>query len=176
MLPEADPTPTRAHDPVDPRLPRALRDADAYPHDPSARAGVQEVQTHLSWVFLTGERVYKLRKDVSLGFVDFTSRVERVADCVREVALNRRLAPDVYLGLAEVAAKGPVRVGPLGESLEPRPGAEPCVVMRRLPAGRDALSLLEAGRLRGRHVDEVAERVAAFHAAHRLTGAAEGVS
>src|SRR5262247_2819919 len=100
-------------DPLDPGLPDALRRASAYPHDPGAAAGVEWVQTHLSHVFLTRERVYKLRKAVDLGFVCFATRAERNADCLRELALNRRLAPDVYLGVAAIErASGAFRVGP----------------------------------------------------------------
>jgi aminoglycoside phosphotransferase family enzyme/predicted kinase len=125
------------------------------------------VQTHLSHVFLTRRRVYKLRKAVDLGFVCFASRAERNADCEREVALNRRLAPDVYLGVAPVLPRAPhARIGPLAARLDP--ALEHCVVMRRLPAGRDALSLLERGELTPAHLDRVAERIAAFHAAHGL--------
>ncbi len=152
----------------------ALARAEAYPLDPDARRGVRSVETHLSHVFLTRRRAYKLRKAVDLGFVDFSRRAERNADCLREVALNRRLAPDVYLGVAplERSARG-WRVGPLSEEL--RGGAAPpehVVVMRRLVAGRDALSRLAAGRLRPRHVDDVAEWVARFHATSRWEGAA----
>ncbi len=146
-----------------PGVPEALADPEAHPEDPSARSGVHWVQTHLSHVFLTGERVVKLRKAVDLGFVDFSSRALRNADCLREVALNRRLAPDVYLGVAPILARGGrPRVGPLGETLAD-PTLEHAVVMRRLPDGRDALSLLLAGRLRARHLDAIAERIAAFH-------------
>jgi aminoglycoside phosphotransferase family enzyme len=82
----------------------ALATPAAHPHDPSTHdssgQGVEWIQTHLSHVFLTGERVYKFRKPVDLGFVRFVSREERNEDCLREVMLNRRLAPDVYLGVA----------------------------------------------------------------------------
>jgi aminoglycoside phosphotransferase family enzyme/predicted kinase len=83
------------------------------------------------------------------------------------VALGRRLAPDVYLGVAPVApVPGGVRVGAPAERLA---GAgEHCVVMRRLPAGRDALSLLERGALPAEALDRLAERVAEFHARHGL--------
>ncbi|HKJ23317.1 MAG TPA: hypothetical protein VKB65_00745, partial [Myxococcota bacterium] len=145
----------------------ALARPAAYPDDPDAVAGIEWVQTHLSHVYLTRTRVYKFRKAVDLGFVDFTTRAERDADCLREVALNRRLAPDVYHGVAPLlgTADAP-RVGPVGEGLEP--GVEHCVVMRRLPAGRDALHLLEAGDLRAEQLDRVAELVARFHAGHGL--------
>lgn len=146
---------------------QALCEPSAYPGDPSASAGVEWIQTHLSHVFLTGSRVYKLRKAVDLGFVCFASRAERNADCLREVALNRRLAPDVYLGVAAVeGARGDERVGPIAESLAG--DGEHCVVMRRLPAGRDALSLLQAGRLPPEGLDRAAECIAEFHAAHAL--------
>ena len=60
-------------------------------------------ETHIGVVFLVGERVYKLKKSVDMGFLDFSTRCRRLAVCRREVELNRRLAPDVYLGVAEVS-------------------------------------------------------------------------
>jgi aminoglycoside phosphotransferase family enzyme/predicted kinase len=154
-------------EPLDPGVVAALREPAAYPGDPSAAQGVEWVQTHLSHVFLTGRRVYKLRKAVDLGFVCFDTRAERNADCLREVALNRRLAPDVYLGVAPIEpAPGGARVGALAEGLVG--SGEHCVVMRRLPAGRDALALLQRGGLPPEALDRVAERVAEFHARHGL--------
>jgi aminoglycoside phosphotransferase family enzyme/predicted kinase len=156
------------HDPIPAGLVEALQSPAAYPGDPSASDGIEEVQTHLSFVFLTRDRVYKLRRPVHLGFVDFGARSERIEDCVREVQLNRRLAPDVYLGLAPLIsdARG-LRLGPVAEQPTPSaPGeaqAEHCVVMRRLPPGRDALSLLSQGELRADDLDRVAETLAEFH-------------
>jgi hypothetical protein len=150
---------------------RALATPAAHPDDASAAGGVEWVQTHLSHVFLTGARVYKFRKSVDLGFVRFTQRAERDADCLREVALNRRLAPDVYLGVAPLL-RGPVRIGPIAETIargtQEGPAAEYCVVMRRLPAGRDALSLLERGALSDAQIERAAARIARFHEAHAL--------
>ncbi|MCB9725725.1 MAG: AAA family ATPase [Spirochaetaceae bacterium] len=130
--------------------------------------GVEWIQTHISHVFLVGDRVYKLRKSVRLPFLDFGTRAARNADCLREVALNRRLAPSVYLGVAPIVATeaGP-RVGPVGESIED-PGAEHVVVMRRLAAGTDALARLEAGTLAPEHLEAVARQLAHFHASHGL--------
>jgi aminoglycoside phosphotransferase family enzyme len=149
----------------------ALAAPDAYPDDPSAALGVEQVQTHLSHVFLTGRRVYKFRKAVDLGFVCFTARAERNADCLREVSLNRRLAPDVYLGVAPLL-RAPVRIGPVAEALAQEPGggpeAEHCVVMRRLPTGRDALTLLTRGALSGEQIERAAALVARFHDRHGL--------
>jgi aminoglycoside phosphotransferase family enzyme len=158
-------------DPLEASLLKGLTQPNAYPHDPSAVQGVEEIQTHISYVFLTRDRVYKFRKAVNLEFLDFRTRAQRSEDCLREVHLNRRLAPDVYLGLAEASnKKGRVRVGAisehLGTSSEVR--AEPCVVMRRLPEERDTLSLLRQGKLRAAHVLRMAERIAEFHARHRI--------
>ncbi|HME72453.1 MAG TPA: AAA family ATPase [Myxococcota bacterium] len=161
----------RPIEPLPPRLIAGLRHASAYPKDPSARGRIAQLQTHLSHVFLTGEKVYKLRKAVDLGFVCFATRAQRDADCVREVALGRRLAPDVYLGVAPVGLAGRrVRVGAFSDRLTAgRAAVEHCVVMRRLPLGRDALSLLVAGRLRSQQIDRVALAVARFHAQNRLS-------
>jgi aminoglycoside phosphotransferase family enzyme/predicted kinase len=138
----------------------------AHAGDPRAGDGVEVVQTHLSWVFLTPGRVVKVRKAVRLPFVDFGTRALRNEDCLREVHLNRRLAPDVYLGVAPVerGAEG-FAVGAVGEALagDVARAPEHAVVMRRLPAGRDALSLLEAGALLSVHLDGVAETLARFH-------------
>jgi len=160
-----------ALEPIDPLILRSLTQATAYPDDASAASGIEQVQTHISNLFLTRDRVYKLRKAVDPGFLDFTTRSERNADCVREVQLNRRLAPNVYLGVAplEHSSEGFV-VGKLDASptCTMMSDVEHCVVMRRLPAGRDALSLLSAGQLSARHIDAMAERIAHFHLENRL--------
>ena len=124
---------------------------------------VQWIQTHISHVFLVGDRVYKLRKGVTLPFLDFGTRAERNADCVREVALNRRLAPDVYLGIVSLHLEnGSLEVGvPEDDALDPE--REHAVLMRRLPEGRDALALLGEGRLAPRQLERVATRLARFH-------------
>ena len=149
-------------------LVKGLSDPAAYPDDPSAPEGVSTVQTHISHVFMTGSRVYKLRKSLRPGFLDFGSRRARNEDCLREVALNRRLAPGVYLGVASVRVEASgAHVGPVTESLAD-PALEHCVVMRRLPRGRDALSLLQRDALGDHHVDAIAKAIAAFHQAHAL--------
>jgi aminoglycoside phosphotransferase family enzyme/predicted kinase len=156
--------------PLPAKLAARLARPAAHPHDPAARQRgfrIEWVQTHLSHVFLTPERVYKLRKDVALGFVDFSTRARRNADCRNEVRLNRRLAPDVYLGIAPIEVRGRrAEIGPIGATCSPT--HEHVVVMRRLPAGHDALSMLGRGEFGVEHVDAVAVRLARFHAAHGL--------
>lgn len=127
--------------------------------------GFEHVQTHISHVFLGTDRVYKLHKAVRLPYVDFGERAARNADCLREVELNRRLAPDVYLGVAPVL-DGP-RIGAVADALADS-AAEHVVVMRRLPAGGDALSMVRRGELTAEHLERVAERLVPFHATHGL--------
>ena len=111
-------------------------------------------ETHAAVVFLVGDRAYKLKKPVGLGFLDFTTRERRQAVCRREVELNRRIAPDVYLGVADVHG----------------PDGLPCdhlVVMRRMPAQRRLAALIRAGVAVDDQVRCMARLVAAFHAASR---------
>jgi len=161
---------TTASGSLDPATLAQLADASAYPADSGAGTGIERIDTHISHVFLTGTRAYKFRRPVRLAFVDFTDPQERARDCLREVALNRRLAPDVYLGVAPLMiGDGRHAIGPCSETLCCEPGViEHCVVMRRLPPGRDLHSLLAAGTIEARHIDAIAATMAAFHAAHGL--------
>jgi aminoglycoside phosphotransferase family enzyme/predicted kinase len=112
--------------------------------------GVKIVETHISLLFFVAGRVYKLRKPVRFGFLDFTERTAREADCHREVSLNRRLAPDVYLGVADIAIDGvPI---------------DHMVVMRALPEERRLAALVgEGGDVAG-CLDRVAATLSSFHA------------
>jgi aminoglycoside phosphotransferase family enzyme/predicted kinase len=145
-------------EPLDPSIPESLSAAGAF-SDP-----VSVVQTHLSHVFLTHDRVFKLHKDVDLGFVSFATQRERNLDCLRELSLNRRLAPDVYLGIAPIERKrGRWVVGETRSDPADLESGEHCVVMRRLPDGRDALSLLNAGLLEWDAIERLAGKLARFH-------------
>ena len=155
-------------EPLEPSLVSGLSHPSAYPLDPTASDSVSVQQTHISHVFLTGSRVYKLRKAVDFGFLNFGTRRLRNEDCLREVTLNRRLAPDVYLGIAPVrVTPAGAEVGPLGDAPS-GPDLEHCVVMRRLPEGRDALSLVDGGSFSNRHVDVIAHALARFHRTQAL--------
>lgn len=104
----------------------------------------------MSTVFFVGDRVYKLKKPVKLDFLDFSTVEAREQTCRREVELNRRLAPDVYLGVAAVRDVD----------------GEPCdylVVMRRMPEARRLSTLVQQHQPVDACVREVARVVAAFH-------------
>lgn len=113
------------------------------------RAGVCE--THTAILFFAGGRVHKLKKPVSLGFLDYTTVAARRTACEREVALNRRFSPDVYLGLGELREPG---------SGDP----EPLVVMRRMPADRRLSHLVREGADVDDVLRSVARQLAAWHA------------
>ncbi len=129
---------------------------DFYPHKP---ASVELIQTHISWVFLAGDRVYKIKKPVDFGFLDFSTLRKRGSACSEEVRLNRRLAGDMYLGTAPVYRRGEAF------SLSP-PGriVEHAVVMKRLPADRLLSVMLSDGRATSADIRMVARRIAKFHA------------
>src|SRR5687767_3534567 len=105
----------------------ALSDPAAYP-DPVER--VELIETHISWVFLAGQWVYKVKKPVDLGFLDFTTLERRRFFCEEEVRLNQRLTRDVYLGVVELTGADRLRIG------GPGPVREVAVKMRRLPDDR----------------------------------------
>ena len=113
--------------------------------------------THASWVFLTEADVWKLKRPVDLGFLDFRDVESRRHACEEEVRLNRRLAPDVYLGVE------PVRLTSHGHALGgDGPIVDWAVHMRRLPDAASAGTLLEQGRLDAKSLSTVAERLASF--------------
>lgn len=120
------------------------------------------VQTHISFVVLAGDRVYKIKKPVDFGFLDFTTAEKRARMCAAEVERNGRLSPDVYLGVEPIRPRGDgFALGAGG------PGdAEPidyAVVMRRLPADGMLESILADGRATAAHARAIAEVVADFH-------------
>jgi aminoglycoside phosphotransferase family enzyme/predicted kinase len=82
--------------------PRGLLHPEAYPH---AVGAVRLVETHISWVFLTGPFAYKLKKPVDLGFLDFSTTERRRRSCEEEVRLNRRFAPSIYLDVVPVTGE-----------------------------------------------------------------------
>jgi uncharacterized protein len=142
------------------RLPVELLKPEAYA--PELGSDVELVETHISWVFLLQQDVFKVRKPVNLGFVDFSTLERRKDDCESEVRLNARLAPGVYLGVVAVWSlpSGALRVGGevSGQIIDW------AVHMRRLPEVQRADRLLEAGKLTRAHIVDVAQRIARFHA------------
>jgi aminoglycoside phosphotransferase family enzyme/predicted kinase len=126
-------------------------------------AGFELIETHISWVFLGETDVFKVKRPVDVGFLDFTTLDKRREACDAEVLLNRRLAPDVYIDVVPIAVDGAGvhRIGGAGTVVDW------AVHMRRLAAGRRADELLQAGLLEPSHVDALASHIALFHAEAR---------
>ncbi len=133
---------------------QSLLDPTIYPH-PCER--VELVETHISWVLLTGFRAYKIKKPVNLGFVDFTSLERRRFYCEEELRLNRRLAPDLYL-----------KVVPITGSMEhPQlegegPAIEYAVCMAQFEQTK-LLSKVPVDQIQVTHIDHLADLCAEFH-------------
>jgi aminoglycoside phosphotransferase family enzyme len=143
-----------------------LRCPDAYGEHPRS---VTTRQTHMSWVFLTDDRVYKLKKPVAFPFLDYSSLARREAACRAEIAVNRRMAASVYLGVLPLTrTRRRLAVGGEGEVVDW------LVVMRRLPEALMLDHALAAGTVGARELDRLAGFLAGFyrHAARRPVPAA----
>src|SRR5437764_4576644 len=135
---------------------QALTDRAVYEH-PTTEISV--LQTHISWVVLTGPYAYKIKKPVNLGFVDFSTLAQRHFFCQEELRLNRRLAPQLYL---EVVAM-------YGTPERPRlhgKGAPIEYAVKMLQFAQETLlsHLVDVGQLHVAHIDSLAGEVSAFHA------------
>jgi uncharacterized protein len=149
------------HSAVGTTLVEAMTRPEFYPDSP---ARVELKQTHISYVFLAGESVYKVKKPVHFPFLDCSDLHSRYFFCTEEVRLNARLSPRVYLGVFAIlkSADGFV-LGP--EARVEHPAAVEYVVkMRRLPEDRMLDRLLAAGKLDRGTIRAIAERIAEFHA------------
>ncbi len=137
------------------KLITALRDPRRYPH---AVKKVRVIETHISWILLTGRYAYKIKKAVDLGFLDYSELDARRACCEEEIRLNRRTAPGIYLDTVAIG----------GSSESPVFGAqaeiEYAVRMRRFASGNLMDRLLLHGKLTAQHIDRLAATIARFHA------------
>lgn len=134
---------------------KALQNPALYDHPVS---GFTLMETHISWVLLTGDFVYKVKKPVNFGFLDYSSLEQRKHFCEEEVRLNRRLAPDLYQGV--IAVHG-TETSPSLDSDEP---VIEYMVKTRQFNQEDLLgNLHHAGELSASHIDDLASELAAFH-------------
>ena len=134
---------------------QALSVPSAYP-EPAVKVDI--AQTHVSFVFIAGDFVFKIKKPVDMGFLDFTTLEKRRFFCEQEVALNRRLSPDVYLGVVPITREnGIIKLGGTGTPVEY------AVKMKRLPQDRMMDVLLPQHKVTPVMIKAVAARVADFH-------------
>jgi uncharacterized protein len=115
-------------------------------------------ETHISWVLLSGDTAYKIKKPLRLPFVDYSTLESRRHFCEEELRLNRRLAPTLYLGLTRITGT------PHAPELDGLgPALEVAVRMRRFPAGALFDEQLAAGSLQAKDIDRLAAMLATFH-------------
>ena len=138
------------------RLAKFLRSPASYPHRPSE---VRLIETHISWVFIASPFVFKIKKAVSLGFVDFSTLERRRYFCRRELQLNRRLCPEVYLAVI------PIYEVDQGFSFDNAVGeiAEYAVKMRELATGWFLSELLARGAVGEAEINRVISRLRRFY-------------
>jgi aminoglycoside phosphotransferase family enzyme/predicted kinase len=139
-----------------PPLVQALLKPDAYPH-PVRK--IELIQTHISYVFLTEEYVYKIKKPVDFGFLNYSTLGKRRHYCGQEVKLNSLLCEDTYLGVVPIRQRGKrFEIGGKDGRI-----VEYAVWMRRLPEERMLNRLIERGEATKKMVERVAEKLVPFH-------------
>ena len=123
-------------------------------------SNIDLIETHISWVILTGEFAYKIKKPVNFGFLDFSTLDKRRDCCAQELRLNRRLAPELYLDVVEITGSfdNPVVSGQ-GDVIEY------AVKMLQFAQHAQLDHMLAAGGLTVNHMDAIACMVADFHRA-----------
>jgi len=134
---------------------RAMSDSAIYPHKPDS---VQIVQTHISVVFIAGELVYKVKKPLNLGFLDFTTLDKRRFFCEQEVRLNSRFSEGIYLGVVGIY-EDRFGLNLTGEGEE----IEAAVLMTHIPEDRFMVNMLKKDSVTPDMLDRLADRIAYFH-------------
>ena len=137
------------------QLVEALQNPKCYPHPVSQ---VMLAETHISWVFLTGQYVYKIKKPVKFTFLDFSTLQKRRWFCEEEIRLNRRLAPQLYLGVV------PITGSPSGPQMDGEGTPfEFAVKMNQFLPDHELDKLLRAGEIDGSVISQLAHHIGEFH-------------
>jgi uncharacterized protein len=135
---------------------RGLLSPAAYPHPVDS---IELVQTHISWVLLTGRFAYKLKRPVRYAFIDLSSPERREFLCLEELRLNQRFAPQLYLEVCPITAPaGMARIGGDGKAIEY------AVKMRQFPREQELDRLLEAGTIAPQELENFGGELATIHA------------
>jgi len=144
--------------PALPSLVQQMLQADFYAH--RVIGEIQLIQTHISFVLLTGEYAYKIKKPVNFGFLDFSTLEQRQFFCQEELRLNRRLAPELYLEVT------PIYLSSSNYSFNSESGevAEYAVKMRQFNQLDLLINLFEVGKVTAEEIIDIGKQLAKFHA------------
>jgi uncharacterized protein len=150
----------KSHIGVPRMMPSLIRDLSDPASLPDRTKSVSVIQTHISIVLVGDEYVYKIKKAVHFGFLDFLSLEKRAYYCEQELRLNKRLAEDIYISVIPIRFDGKkfTMLGSAGDEIR-----EYAVKMRRIPEELLMKSLYEKGALIGEHLKKVAGVLASFH-------------
>lgn len=138
------------------RIVRALTDPSIYPHHPDA---VQVIQTHISIVFVAGHFVYKIKKPLSLGFLDFTTLDKRKFFCNQEVNLNSRFSSNIYLSVIGVYESLSGKINLIGKGQV----IEYAVLMNRIPEEKVLRNALGLDLVNESTIEKVADGIRTYH-------------
>lgn len=140
------------------RLPHIIEELLKPSSHPDAPQSVELKQTHISYLIFAPKYVYKIKKPVDFGFLDFTTLEKRRFFCEQEVVLNKRLCPDMYLGVVEIKEKhGIIKIEGDGNAIEY------AVKMKRLPSENMMDRMLKNGAVTNEMIDRMAKLIAGFH-------------
>ena len=151
-----------------PSLIQALQSPASYPHP--VQLPIQVIETQVSWVLLTGQYAYKLKKELNFGFLDFSTVQKRQFYCEEELRLNQRLAPDIYQAVVSIrfADKQPLISNQDHRSYEQQDDcvtniSEYAVRMQQFDPQAGLDQLMQNNAFEEHWIDELAERLALFH-------------
>lgn len=142
-----------------PSLEEKVRFLSVPRHYPGRPNDVQVLETHMSYVFMTSSEVYKLKKPVHNNYFDFSNQRLRRENCIREVDLNRRLAPTTYLGLISLKQRDTAKLQLEGTGR----ATDWLIQMRRLPASRMLDRLIKRNQLTSGHIDQLGRLLSDFY-------------
>jgi uncharacterized protein len=142
------------HMPDQKQVVQAMLTPEAYPE---YSGKIELIQTHISFVFLTENSVYKVKKAVNFGFLDYSTLDKRYLFCKKELDLNRRLCPEIYLEVVPINKSGIIKINGSGETIEY------ALKMKRLPQERIMTLLIKEGKIDRKTIDEIAIIVVSFH-------------
>ncbi len=141
---------------------KELKNPEAYEEAPKK---IETKQTHISYVFLTEKFVYKVKKAVNFGFLDFSTLEKRHKFCEKELVLNKRLCGDMYIEVVPIncSTSGKITINGEGKTVEY------AVKMKKIPEEKIMTRILEEGKIDENTIDEMAKIIVDFHEKAKVT-------
>lgn len=146
---------------MDSKLVTHLLNPECYPHPVSE---LDVIETHIAWLIKTGEYVYKIKKPVDFGFLNFTTLEQRKFYCEEEVRLNQRMSKDLYLGVVQISGSETYpKIVADDSTADTQDVFEYAVKLRQFESGKLLSELLEQDQFEPAWLEQLADTIAAFH-------------